>query len=72
MSYPRWSTSLVVNKQFWSDQSAVDQSDKIRLYGVELLLDISEKNDYMFLYENYYLFYYIIDISVDFEPHFYK
>jgi uncharacterized YccA/Bax inhibitor family protein len=24
MFYPRWSTSLVVNKQFWSDQSAVD------------------------------------------------
>ena len=27
MSYPRWSTSLVVNKQFWSDQSAVDQHE---------------------------------------------
>jgi hypothetical protein len=27
MSYPRWSTSLVVNKQFWSDQSAVDQNE---------------------------------------------
>ena len=27
MSYPRWSTSLVVNKQSWSDQSAVDQSE---------------------------------------------
>jgi len=26
MSYPRWSTSLV-NKQFWSDQSAVDQNE---------------------------------------------
>jgi len=34
MSYPRWSTSLVVNKQFWSDQSAVDQNDTMRLYGV--------------------------------------
>jgi hypothetical protein len=31
-----------------------------------------EKDDYMFLYESYYLFSYIIDISVDFEPHFYK
>ena len=27
MSYPRWSTSLVVNKQFWSDQSADDQNE---------------------------------------------
>ena len=27
MSYPRWSTSLVVNKQFWSEQSAVDQNE---------------------------------------------
>ena len=27
MSYPCWSTSLVVNKQFWSDQSAVDQNE---------------------------------------------
>jgi hypothetical protein len=27
MSYPRGSTSLVVNKQFWSDQSAVDQNE---------------------------------------------
>ena len=27
MSYPRWSTSLVVNKQSWSDQSAVDQNE---------------------------------------------
>jgi hypothetical protein len=27
MSYPRWSTFLVVNKQFWSDQSAVDQNE---------------------------------------------
>ena len=27
MSYPRWSISLVVNKQFWSDQSAVDQNE---------------------------------------------
>jgi hypothetical protein len=27
MSYPRWSTSLVVNKQFWSDQSTVDQNE---------------------------------------------
>jgi hypothetical protein len=26
MSYPHWSTSLV-NKQFWSDQSAVDQNE---------------------------------------------
>jgi hypothetical protein len=33
---------------------------------------VREKDDYMFLYENYYLFSYIIDISVDFEPHFYK
>jgi len=34
MFYPCWSTSLVVNKQFWSDQSAVDQNDTMRLYGV--------------------------------------
>ena len=27
MSYPRWSTSLVVNKQFWTDKSAVDQNE---------------------------------------------
>jgi hypothetical protein len=27
MSYSRWSTSLVVNKQFWSDQSVVDQNE---------------------------------------------
>ena len=27
LSYSRWSTSLVVNKQFWSDQSAVDQNE---------------------------------------------
>jgi hypothetical protein len=27
MSYPRWSTSLVVNKQFWSDQLVVDQNE---------------------------------------------
>jgi hypothetical protein len=27
---------------------------------------VREKDDYMFLYENYYLFSYIIDISVDF------
>jgi hypothetical protein len=27
MSYPRWSTSLVVNKPFWSDQSAVNQNE---------------------------------------------
>jgi hypothetical protein len=27
MSYPHWSTSLVVNKQFWSDQSAVGQNE---------------------------------------------
>jgi len=33
---------------------------------------VREKDDYMFLYESYYLFSYIIDISVDFEPHFYK
>jgi hypothetical protein len=33
---------------------------------------VREKDDYMFLYEKYYLFSYIIDISVDFEPHFYK
>ena len=31
MSCTRWSTSLVVNKQFWSDQSAVDQNDTMRL-----------------------------------------
>jgi hypothetical protein len=31
---------------------------------------VREKDDYMFLYESYYLFSYIIDISVDFEPHF--
>ena len=30
MSYPRWSTSLVVNKQFWSDQSAVNQNEQVR------------------------------------------
>jgi hypothetical protein len=28
---------------------------------------VREKDDYMFLYESYYLFSYIIDISVDFE-----
>jgi hypothetical protein len=33
---------------------------------------VREKDDYMFLYENYYLCSYIIDISVDFEPHLYK
>jgi hypothetical protein len=33
---------------------------------------VREKDDYMFLYESYYLFSYIIDISMDFEPHFYK
>ena len=33
---------------------------------------VLENDDYMFLYENYYLFSYIIDISVDIEPHFYK
>ena len=27
ISYPRWSNSLVVNKQLWSDQSAVDQNE---------------------------------------------
>ena len=30
MSYPGWSTSLVVSKQFWSDQSAVDQDKQVR------------------------------------------
>ena len=36
-------------------------------------LFVREKDDYMFLYESYYLFsYIIIDISVDYEPHFYK
>jgi hypothetical protein len=35
-------------------------------------LFVREKDDYMFLYGSYYLFSYIIDISVDFEPHFYK
>jgi hypothetical protein len=34
MSFPRWATSLVVSKQFWSDQSAFDQNDTMRLYGV--------------------------------------
>jgi hypothetical protein len=33
---------------------------------------VREKDEYMFLYESYYLFCYIFDISVDFEPHFYK
>jgi hypothetical protein len=33
---------------------------------------VREKDDYMFLYESYYLFSYIINISVDFEPHFYN
>ena len=33
---------------------------------------VREKDDYMLLYENYYLFSYIIHISVDIEPHFYK
>jgi hypothetical protein len=30
---------------------------------------VREKDDYMFLYESYYLFSYIIYISVEFEPH---
>jgi hypothetical protein len=29
---------------------------------------VREKDDYLFLYESYYLFSYIFDISVDFEP----
>jgi hypothetical protein len=33
-------------------------------------LCVREKDEYMFLYERYYLFSYIIDISVDYEPHF--
>jgi hypothetical protein len=33
---------------------------------------VRKKDEYMFLYENYYLFSYIIDISVDIETHFYK
>jgi hypothetical protein len=33
---------------------------------------VREKDDYMFLFESYYLFSYIIDISMDFEPHFYN
>ena len=35
-------------------------------------LFVREKDDYIFLYERYYLFSYIIDVSVDYEPHFYK
>jgi hypothetical protein len=35
-------------------------------------LFVREKDEYMFLYESYYWFSYIIDISVDYEPHFYK
>ena len=33
---------------------------------------VREKDDHLFLYESYYLFSYIIDFSVDFEPHFNK
>ena len=33
---------------------------------------VREKDAYMFRYENYYLFSYIIDISVDFELDFHK
>jgi hypothetical protein len=38
MSSPRWSTSLVVNKQFLSDQSAVDQNETSYLTILPVML----------------------------------
>ena len=41
-----------------------------KIYEILKLLVSFCRFDYMFRYESYYLFSYIIDISVDFEPHF--
>jgi hypothetical protein len=60
----------------WSDQNCLFRSESAGVrhsifyaFSVGVMnWFVREKDGYMFLYESYYLFSYIIDISVDFEP----